>query len=67
MGAGAPPPPPDALGLRHFTIDLPDQPAYDQVVARIDAANIPSNQTQEGLLLHDPSQNGVMLRVANKP
>jgi len=66
QGAGAPPPPADAVGLRYFTIDLPDQKAYDEVVARVDAAGIPSNQTEAGLLLHDPSQNGVILRVASK-
>jgi len=64
QGEGAPPPPADAVGLRYFTIDLPDQKAYDEVVARVDAAGIPSNQTEAGLLLHDPSQNGVVLRVA---
>jgi len=66
QGRGAPPPPPDAVGLRHFTVDLPNQQAYDEVVARVDAAGIPSNQTEAGLLLHDPSQNGVVLRVASK-
>ena len=64
QGRGAPPPPPDAVGLRYFTIDLPDQKAYEGVVARVDAAGIPSNQIETGLLLHDPSQNGVVLRVA---
>jgi catechol 2,3-dioxygenase len=64
QGAGAPPPPADAVGLRYFTIDLPDQKAYDEVVARVDAAGLPSNQTEAGLMLHDPSQNGVILRVA---
>jgi catechol 2,3-dioxygenase len=64
QGRGAPPPPPDAVGLRYFTIDLPDQKAYDEVVARVDAAGIPSNQTEAGLLIQDPSQNGVILRVA---
>ena len=64
QGRGVPPPPPDAVGLRYFTIDLPSQNAYDEVVARVDAAGIPSNQTGAGLLLHDPSQNGVILRVA---
>ena len=65
QGADAPPPPADAVGLRYYTIDLPDQKAY--VVARVDAAGLPSNQTEAGLLLHDPSQNGVILRVANVP
>lgn len=64
QGRGAPPPPPDAIGLRYFTIDLPDQKAYEEVVARVDAAGLPSNQTEAGLFLHDPSQNGVVLRVA---
>jgi hypothetical protein len=53
------------LGLRYYTIDLPNQKAFDDVVARIDAAGIPSNRTEEGLLLYDPSQNGVVLRVSN--
>ena len=65
QGRGAPPPPHDAVGLRYYTIDLPTQAAYDEVVARVDAAGIPSNQTETGLLLHDPSQNGVILRVAS--
>ncbi len=64
QGEGAPPPPDDAVGLRYFTIDMPNQKAYDEVVARVDAAGIPSNQTEEGLFIQDPSQNGVVLTVA---
>jgi catechol 2,3-dioxygenase len=63
QGEGAPPPPADAAGLRYFTIDLPNQEALDQVVERIDAAGISSNQTEDGLLVHDPSENGVMLSL----
>jgi len=63
QGEGAPPPPSDAVGLRHFTIDLPNQQALDDVVARITEAGIASNQTEYGLLLYDPSQNGVVLRT----
>jgi catechol 2,3-dioxygenase len=66
QGEGAPPPPEDALGLRHFTVELPDQNALDEVIARIENAGIPANQTEDGLLLYDPSQNGVVLRVAKK-
>ena len=61
QGEGASPPPPDALGLRYFAVELPDQSALDEVIARVDAAGIPANQTEEGLLLYDPSQNGVLL------
>jgi catechol 2,3-dioxygenase len=66
QGEGAPPPPADAVGLRHFTVQLPDQKALDEVVARVEKAGIPANQTDEGLLLYDPSQNGVVLRVTEK-
>jgi catechol 2,3-dioxygenase len=63
QGEGAPPPPADAAGLRYFTIELPNQEALDQVIERIDAAGIPSNRTEAGLLVHDPSQNGVIISL----
>ncbi|CAG0966627.1 catechol 2,3-dioxygenase [Anaerolineales bacterium] len=63
QGEGAPPPPADAVGLRHFTVDLPNQQALDEVVMRITEAGIPFNQTDDGLLLYDPSQNGMVLRT----
>jgi len=66
QGEGAPPPPPDAVGLRYFTVELPNQKALDDVVARIDKAGIASNQAENGLLLHDPSQNAVVLTVRSK-
>jgi catechol 2,3-dioxygenase len=61
QGEGAPPPPADALGLRHFVVNLPDQKALDEVLARVEKAGIAGNQTEDGLLIHDPSQNGVIL------
>src|SRR5687768_5097652 len=63
QGEGAPPPPADAVGLRYFTVELPNQQALDEVLARIEKAGIPSNQTDAGLLVHDPSQNGVILTL----
>lgn len=63
-GAGAPPPPPDAAGLRHFTVLLPNQEALDQLVERVDAAGIAIDRTGGGLLLRDPSQNGVLLTAS---
>jgi catechol 2,3-dioxygenase len=66
QGEGAPTPPGDALGLRQFTVELPDQPALDEVIARVEKAGIPANQTEDGLLLYDPSHNGVILRTAEK-
>jgi catechol 2,3-dioxygenase len=66
QGEGAPPPPADALGLRHFVINLPDQKALDEVVARVEKAGIPANLMEEGLLIHDLSQNGVVLTTKPK-
>jgi catechol 2,3-dioxygenase len=66
QGRGAPPPPADALGLRHFTVELPDQKALEEVIARVEKAGIPANQAEDGLLLYDPSQNGVILTLAKK-
>ena len=63
QGEGASPPPADAAGLRYFTIELPNQEALDQVIERIDAAGIPSNRTEDGLLIHDPSENNVMISL----
>lgn len=65
QGEGAPPPPADALGLRYFKIELPNQSALDEVIARVDEAGIHANQTEDGLLLYDPSQNGVILTKKN--
>ena len=66
QGEGAPPPPPDALGLRYFTIELPDQKSLDDVTARLDAAAVPTNQMEDGILLSDPSQNGILLSIRGK-
>jgi len=66
QGEGAPPPPADAVGLRHFTVELPNQQALDEVITRVDAAGLPSNRTEDGLLVQDPSQNGVVLTVKGK-
>jgi catechol 2,3-dioxygenase len=64
VGQGAPPPPPGALGLRYITIQLPDQAEFDRVSARLREVKLPVEQSEEGLFLHDPSRNGVLLSVA---
>ena len=62
QGEGAPPPPSGAVGLRYFSVELPDRAALEAVTARVDAAGLPANRTDDGLLLYDPSQNGVLLK-----
>ena len=60
-GVGAPPPPPDAAGLRHFAVVLPNADALEQVAARVRDSSLAIEQTGAGLLIRDSSQNGVML------
>jgi catechol 2,3-dioxygenase len=65
-GAGAPPPPPDAVGLRFFAVQLPNQAELARVTDRVRVAGLAIEQTDYGLLLRDPSQNGVLL-IAGRP
>ena len=66
QGEGAPPPPPDAVGLRYFVIELPNDAELNRVIERVDRAGLPTNKTDDGFLVHDPFQNGVMLGVGKK-
>ncbi len=64
QGEGAPPPPPDALGLRHFQVLLPNASELERIVSRVDAAGLPLQRTDEGILVRDPSQNAVLLSAS---
>ncbi|MBN2388384.1 MAG: VOC family protein [Anaerolineales bacterium] len=60
QGEGAPPSPPDALGLKHISFAFPEQAAWQELCKRLDDLQIPHTLTGEGILLRDPSQNGVL-------
>ena len=60
---GAAPAPEDAAGLRYFELLLPDAAALSEVTARIEAAELPVSPSDGGVLVKDPSGNGVLLRV----
>jgi catechol 2,3-dioxygenase len=62
-GVGALPPPPDAVGLRYFTLQLPDEEEQARLVARLERAGVPVEAREEGLLVRDPSQNGLVFTV----
>jgi hypothetical protein len=47
-------------------VELPDQSALDEVLFRLDRAGVPSIQTPNGILLSDPSQNGILLTTRAK-
>jgi catechol 2,3-dioxygenase len=61
VGRGAPPPPPGSLGLRYFTVVLPDNAELERVAARVQAAGLPVEQTEADWLVRDPSQNALVL------
>lgn len=65
-GEGAPPPPHDALGLRYFTLVLPNTTELEHVVERIQQAGVATVQIEDGILVRDPSQNGVVLTARSK-
>jgi catechol 2,3-dioxygenase len=60
-GTGIPPAPAGALGMRHFTIVLPNAAELQRVVTRVQAAGIPAEPTPDGILVRDPSQIGMIL------
>ena len=64
QGAGAPPPPEDATGLRLFEIVLPDEEEVGRLRARLEGAGVPVEIRAEGTFFRDPSRNGILLRAA---
>ena len=58
-GVGAPPPPPGAIGLRHFDVVMPDSAAIADVQQRLTAAKVPVESTADGFVVRDPSSNAI--------
>lgn len=63
---GAPPSPPDTLGMRYFSIVLPDSTELDRVLARVKQAGLAIEPTEQGSLVHDPSQIAVVLTSSSR-
>ncbi len=64
-GVGAPPPPANAVGLRHFTLQLRDQPALQRLIERVKAGGVALTAEEQGFMLADPSGNQIVLTAAN--
>jgi catechol 2,3-dioxygenase len=62
-GVGAPPPPPGAIGLRHFEVKLPVQAAVDEVVARVKASGLAIEPIGQAALVRDPASNAILFRT----
>jgi catechol 2,3-dioxygenase len=63
VGRGAPPPPPGSLGLRYYTVVLPEQAELERLEAQLEAAGAAIERRPDGLLVADPSQNHLLLTV----
>ena len=59
--AGADPAPPGSATLRHATIILPDEAERDRVAARVADAGQEPERRDDGLLVHDPAGNALLL------
>jgi catechol 2,3-dioxygenase len=60
-GEGTPPASAKALGLRYFTIVLPNADELQRAIAQIQAAGLPIEQGPEGIWVRDPSQISLVL------
>jgi catechol 2,3-dioxygenase len=65
-GRGAPRPPEGSAGLVYTTILLPALDDLSAVRSRLERAGAEAEEREGGLFVHDPSHNGVLLRV-DKP
>lgn len=61
--AGAAPAVEGSVGMRSFDIELPDERSLGAVLARIEAASIPSTREHDGVFVRDPFGTGVVLRT----
>lgn len=65
-GVGVPAPPDGAVGLRWFTIVLPNQEALESTSNRIQRAGNQVEERQNEIFLRDPSENSLVLTTRSK-
>lgn len=63
--ANASAPPPDAAGLQHFVVILPNADELARVTNRVLQAGLALDETDAGLRVRDPSNNAMVLTVQN--
>jgi catechol 2,3-dioxygenase len=61
QGEGAPPSPPNSLGMRYFTFNLPNPTELERMAEHMLQVGIAFEQREEGLFVRDPSQIGLLL------
>ena len=61
QGEGVPPAPPDAIGLRWYSVELPDTNELGRVAGRLQQAGYAVEERDEGLFVRDPFDIGIVL------
>lgn len=64
QGEGAPPPPSNALGLVHYTINLPNTDELERMDGLLQEKGVAFERCPDGLFMRDPSQNALLLTTA---
>lgn len=59
-GEGAPQPPEGAVGLRYFSVELPEEAALKQLMERLQRVQVSYESSAEGLYVSDPSKNKIL-------
>lgn len=59
-GVGAPSNPPDAVGLKYFSVNLVGDDEIRLLSERLDRAQWPYEEVHSGMLVRDPSENGII-------
>ncbi len=65
QSAGAPHPPEDSVGLRRFTIMLPNIETQNQIVQRLESAALPFERAETTVFVDDPWGIHISLTVEN--
>lgn len=62
-GVGAPPPPEDTARLLWYELRLPDETSLAALLANLEAQEVAQEPHARGVLVRDPAQNAIVLRV----
>ena len=61
QGEGAPPSPPNSLGMRYFSFYLPNPTELERMAEHMLQIGVTFERREEGLFIRDPSQIGLLL------
>lgn len=61
-GVGAPRPASNSVGLKHFTIYLPNQLTHEMIIENLQRLNVSFEKNEDHLLTHDPSGNTIIIK-----